>query len=154
MYHIAGSTRADYAAQLNTTLTPAAIYTITGERLDAGSLPAKMRWYQDHAPFYDHITSYLAPKDWLRQALTGGAPVTDAIEAAGMVLYDVTRAAWSDTMIAAAHIRRDQLPQVCAPTDITGVLRPEAAAALGLPAGIPVVVGAADDIEFLGAGLL
>lgn len=145
---------AEYAAQINSALTPETIYAITGERLDAASLPAKMLWYRDHAPFYGQIAGYLAPKDWLRQGLTGGARVTDSIEAAGMVLYDVRGAAWSDEMIAAAAIRRDQLPDVCAPTDMAGMLLPNPASALGLPPGIPVVVGAADDIEFLGAGLL
>ncbi len=145
---------AEYAALLRRDLGESGIYRVTGARLDASSPPAKFLWYRAHADFYPQIVTFLAPKDWLRQHLTGGAPLTDVIDAAGMVIYDVTRGTWSRAMADAAGITLNRLPALAAPTDRAGTLRPEASAALGMKAGVQVVVGAADDVEFLGAGLL
>ena len=57
-------------------------------------------------------------------------------------------------MIEAAGISSALLPPVRQAHHTAGTLRPAPAAALGLPAGIPVAMGAGDDVECLGAGLL
>lgn len=56
-------------------------------------------------------------------------------------------------MLQAACIAANKLPPIRESTDIAGYLTVSAAAELGLPCGIPVVMGAGDDIEFLGAGI-
>lgn len=145
---------AAYAARLRSELGEGRLYNITGARIDASSPPAKFLWYRYHTDYFDRIHTFLAPKDWLRQHLTGGAPVTDIVEAAGMVIYDVNSGDWSDEMAAAAEIRIDQLPLIQDCTRICGRLHAEAAHALGLSTDVQVVVGAADDVEFIGAGLL
>jgi xylulokinase len=57
-------------------------------------------------------------------------------------------------MVDAARIAPHQLPPILAAQSLAGTLTREPAAALGVPAGIPVAVGAGDDVECLGAGLL
>jgi xylulokinase len=57
-------------------------------------------------------------------------------------------------MLDAAGIPLEMLPEVAQPYAIAGTLRPLSAHALGLSAGVPVAVGAGDDIEVLGYGLI
>ena len=64
---------------------------------------------------------------------------------------------WSDDPAVLAHwnIPRHMLVELQMPGDVAGHLTPEAAAALGLPAGIPVVATANDKaVEALGLGSL
>lgn len=143
------------AAYLRETIGTDQIYRISGARLDASSPPAKMLWYKRHdAELWAKTRKFLAPKDWLRQQLTGEEAVTDPVEAAGMVIYDVTCGAWSPIMAKACETPISRLPRVCSSTDFAGVLTRAAAQAFGVSVGCPVVVGAADDVEFIGAGLL
>lgn len=53
---------------------------------------------------------------------------------------------WSPSMIAALGLPEDRFPPFAAPATRAGALLPEAAERLGLPAGIPVVVGFPDFI--------
>lgn len=142
------------AAHLRESVGVDHIYTLTGARLDASAPPAKFLWFREQSALWPRIHTYLAPKDWLRQHLTGGQPVTDVIEAAGMGVYDVIRAEWSAAMAAACHTSIECLPVLQSAAALAGTLRPEPAAGLGLLEGVPVAVGAADDVQFLGAGLL
>ena len=129
-------------------------YTITGARLDAASPAAKLRWLARHQPqAIRDATLLLPPKDYLRYRLTGEA-ATEPIDAAGTLLYDIRGGAWSGEMAAAACIEVAQLPTIQPGTSLAGTLTLGAAEALGLPAGIPVAIGAGDDVECLGAGLL
>ncbi len=145
----------DEAAQLRREISEEKIYKISGARLDASSPPAKFLWYRRNRPdLWSAAHVFLAPKDWLRQQLTGGEPVTDPVEAAGMALYNVTQARWSPEMAAACQTPLDRLPIVRSPVDLAGRLSKAAAESLGLEPGCPVIVGCADDVEFVGAGLI
>jgi len=130
------------------------IYRLTGARL-APSLPAaKIRWICKHQPaVYRQARAFLPPKDFIRLRMTG-AIATEVIDAAGMLLFDVHARQWSDEMTRAAGISPKKLPSILAPWATAGKLTEEAARHLGLQAGTPVVIGAGDDIEFLGLGLV
>ena len=130
------------------------IYRLTGARMDASMPLAKMCWLQRHSPDIPKQTrSFLACKDWLRHRLTGDL-LTDPIDACGTSLYDLQATNWSPELVKLAGIQMDQMPRVADPCSLAGPLLPEAAAALGLKSGIPVVVGAGDDVEVLGNGLM
>lgn len=142
------------AAEIRHQIGVERIFQLTGARLDSTAPPAKLLWFYRQETLWSKIQVFLAPKDWLRQQLTGGHPVTDIIEAAGMGLYDVIHAGWSPEMAHASLTPIERLPSIQAATDVAGSLTPGAAAQLGLLPGIPIAVGAADDVEFIGAGLL
>jgi xylulokinase len=130
------------------------IYTLTGARMDASMPLAKLRWLRSQSPeIHRQAHAFLACKDWLRHRLTGDC-LTDPIDACGTSLYDIQRREWSPELIGLAGVRPAQLPEVADPCAIAGHLSPAAAQAMGLRAGIPVVVGAGDDVEVLGNGLL
>lgn len=130
------------------------IYRLTGARMDASMPLAKLCWLQTHAPnMVREARSFLACKDWIRHRLTGDL-FTDPIDACGTSFYDIGRRAWSEELAALAGLRPEQFPRVADPCAVAGTLRGDAARALGMKQGIPVVVGAGDDVEVLGNGLL
>ena len=130
------------------------IYRMTGARMDASMPLAKLCWLQRHLPeVHRDARAFIACKDWLRHRLTGDR-LTDPVDACGTSLYDISTGAWSPELVDVAGIRSEQLPRVCDPCALAGKLLPAAARALGLKAGIPVVVGAGDDVEVLGNNLM
>jgi xylulokinase len=130
------------------------IYALTGARMDASMPLAKLAWLREHAPaMHSQARAFLGCKDFIRHRLTADL-FTDPIDACGTSLYDIHQRAWSPELAAQAGIRGDQLPQVVDPWQLAGTLRDEPARALGLRTGIPVVVGAGDDIEVVGSGLV
>jgi xylulokinase len=130
------------------------IYDITGERLDP-SLPApKLLWLRRHEPDVFHRSHcFLACKDYLRLRLTGNL-ATDPIDAAATSLMDLHQGQWSASLLEACQIPDDTLPPIRPATIIDGPLTLSAAQELGLKPGVPVAVGAGDDVEIIGAGLV
>ncbi len=130
------------------------IYNLTGARLTASMPLAKISWLRQQETGLNHKTQFYLPcKDYVKHLLTGNVS-TDPIEAAGTLLYDIHTREWSETLLNACGITAEKLPPVCSPWEIDGLLTSDAARQLGLPENIPVLVGAGDDIEFLGMGLI
>jgi xylulokinase len=108
---------------------------------------AHILWLQAERPDIARATwKYLEPKDWLNLKLTGRAAATfDSIVMHWLTdNRDLSRIAYSPELLALAGIDRAQLPDLIGATDVLAPLCPEAAAELGLPAGIPVVGGTPD----------
>ncbi|WP_164870866.1 xylulokinase [Mesobaculum littorinae] len=104
----------------------------------------KLMWLAEAEPAaHARIARMLMPKDWLGLRLHGQA-VTDPSDAAGTLLFDQARRDWSAPLMQAAGVARDWLPRILGSAEIAGRLRPDAAAELGLPAGLPVAAGAGD----------
>ncbi len=96
----------------------------------------------------------MLPKDYLRLKLTG-EPGTDGSDAASSGLFDVWRRVWADEVIERLGLSRSIFPKVHASEDVVGPLSPSAAAELGLPRGIPVSAGCADQpAQAVGNGLI
>lgn len=83
-----------------------------------------------------------------------GVMATDEGLACRSMLYDVQRHCWSEELIEAAGLQKQQLPQVLPVGTCLGNLLPEVAARLGLPESVKVVLGTHDQIVgALGAGV-
>ena len=105
---------------------------------------AKLLWIRKHRPeVYRKIAHVTLPKDYLRKLLTGRF-ATDVTDASGTHLFDVANRTWSREVLAALSIDADILPEVFESSEITGSVSAEAADRFGLPGGIPVVAGGAD----------
>ena len=111
---------------------------ITGNPALTGFQAPKILWLRDHEPgAYARLGSVLLPKDYVRLRLTGER-ATDVSDASGTLLLDVGARRWSSEILAALAVDPAWLPAVHEGPDQTGTLRPEVAADLGLPAGLPV----------------
>lgn len=123
----------------------AAVHAATGSPLFAGALPILLDELLSADPaLRDRIATQLNCKDWLRFKLTGRR-ATDPSEASRTYLDTATGAYSDELFVALGHESiRDHLPEVLDPQSIAGTVEPRVAAALGLPEGLPVVVGMVD----------
>jgi xylulokinase len=127
---------------------------ITGKRLSRNLTIAKIRWLAEHEPAIFAATRWhLDTHAYLVQRLTGQfATSWGSADPTG--LYDMTAHAWHADLLREAGISADQLPALHTPAAPLGKLTPEAAAACGLPAGLPLFAGLGDgQAAGLGAGV-
>jgi len=83
-----------------------------------------------------------------------GEAVSDVSLACRSLLYDVEKKDWSDELLEASGITRDELPEVLPTGSPAGTLLPEVAKELGLSEDVKVVIGSHDQIvNALGVGV-
>lgn len=128
---------------------------ISGNIVFPGFTAPKLVWMAEHEPeAFARVDCVLLPKDYLRLWLTGER-VAEMSDAAGTSWLDTGARAWSDALLAASGMRRDQMPALIEGSAVSGQLRPEIAAEFGLPAGVPVAGGAGDNAATaVGAGTI
>ena len=118
---------------------------------DASYSLAKMLYTMENAP--RPVWKFLFIAGFLCYRLSGRA-VTDVSLACRSLLYDVERGCWSDALLEASGIRREQLPEVVSPGTSLGTILPGVARELHLPRTVQVVIGTHDQIvNALGAGV-
>jgi xylulokinase len=143
------------AAELTAKIGRERLIEIAGSPLAAGFQAASIAWVQHHEPdVWSQTRTVLLPKDYLRWRLTGHF-ITEPSDASGTLLLDVHALDWSDAILAALGIGRDQLPLVMASTHVGGRLTKEAASIFALEEGTPVVGGGGDaPLAELAAGVV
>ena len=126
---------------------------LTGSAPATGFQAATVRWIQQNQPSsWADTRLVLLPKDYLRYRLVGEVH-TDPSDGSGTLFLDVRSRARSRLVLGELNVDAAQLPRIVESTEVSGGLRPDAAAAMGLCPGTPVVVGAADTAAgALGAG--
>jgi xylulokinase len=108
---------------------------ITGNLMMPGFTAPKLLWVRQHEPeIFQRVAKVLLPKDYLRWRLSGDF-ASDMSDAAGTMWLDVARRDWSDVMLDACGLTRDQMPQLFEGNAVTGSLSREIAARWGLAAG-------------------
>ena len=117
---------------------------IIGNIVFPGFTAPKVAWVAAHEPAaFARVAVVVLPKDHLRLWLTGEA-VTEMSDAAGTGWLDMGARAWSDALLGASGMRRDQMPALVEGTAVSGTLRADLAADLGLPV-VPVAGGGGDN---------
>jgi xylulokinase len=108
---------------------------------------AHILWLKHEEPeTYRRAHLFLEPKDWLNARLTG----RPAASFDSIALHWVTdnrrpdRISYDRALVRLTGIERSRLPELLPATDVLGPLLPGPAGALGVPAGIPVIVGTPD----------
>jgi gluconokinase len=121
----------------------AALYRETGTPVHPMTPQSKLMWFSHHEP---RLTAearwWVGLKDYLLWHLTGQV-VTELSSASGTGLLSLTTRQWSPAAVTLSGIRPEQLPPIAATTHVMP-LASIAAARVGLPAGTPVIAGAAD----------
>lgn len=83
-----------------------------------------------------------------------GRFVTSIASADPTGFVDMAARDWSDELLSLVGLSKNAVPELAEPGERMGAVTAEAAAELGLPAGIPVIAGAGDgQAAALGAGL-
>lgn len=119
-------------------------YRITGHRLSASYSIAKILWLADHQPdVYSQAHKFMQAKDVMIARLTG-VFACEPSDASGTGLYDLERGAWSPTIVQAAGLNPEQLPEILPSTAVVGYVLPAIAAEVGVAPGTPVVMGGGD----------
>lgn len=120
-------------------------YERTGCLIHACYPLAKIIWLRQNQPELFRQMRYVGSlKDYLFYHLTGQW-VIDKSAASTSGMYNEQTLDWDDEILAYAGITKDQLPPVVSTTYSQGLCE-EAAKALRLPVGLPVVIGATDGV--------
>ncbi|WP_437887831.1 xylulokinase [Phytobacter sp. V91] len=127
--------------------------TITGNLMMPGFTAPKLLWVKHHEPeVFARVAKVLLPKDFLRLQMTG-AYASDMSDAAGTMWLDVAKRDWSDEMLAACGLNREQMPALFEGSDVTGTLLPAVAERWGLPPVPVVAVGGDNAAGAVGVGM-
>lgn len=132
----------------------AAFRDLTGNIVFPGFTAPKVDWVRQNEPaIFAKTAKILLPKDYLRLFLTG-EHASDMSDAAGTAWFDTGARDWSDNLLAKCHLTRGHMPRLIEGSAVSGHLRADLAAELGLPR-IPVAGGAGDNAAAaIGAGVV
>ena len=125
---------------------PKDFYHITGHRVSSSYSAAKLMWVKKNQPgIYKNTFKMLHAKDYINFKMTGNM-VSDVTDASGTNLLDLKTLSWSPRLVDISGIDPAKLPELVPSTAVIGELRKDAAEAMGLAPGIPVVAGAGDGL--------
>ncbi|MBC7782336.1 MAG: xylulokinase [Burkholderiales bacterium] len=109
-----------------------------------GFTAPKILWLRQHEPkHYARTAQILLPKDYIRYRMTGEY-ATEVSDASGTLLLNVSKRTWSNELLSKLEIDAALLPRCFESFKVSGKLSREAAGAMGLAEGIPVVGGGGD----------
>ncbi len=132
-------------AYLNEVIGKDRLSAYTANIAFAGFTAPKLLWMQENEPEnFAKISKIMLPKDYLAYRLSGVFS-TDYSDASGTLLLDVKNKCWSKEMIQICGIREDMLPKLYESYEVTGTLKPEVAAELGLSPEVKIIAGAGDN---------
>ncbi|QDC10027.1 xylulokinase [Oceanicola sp. D3] len=117
----------------------------SGNVVFAGFTAPKLEWVRKHEPeIFGRTAKVLLPAGFLNLYLTG-EHVADMSDSAGTSWLDTGARGWSDALLEAGHMRRDQMPRLVEGCEAAGMLRPDLARAWGLTHPVIVTGGAGDN---------
>jgi xylulokinase len=145
----------EQADRLNAALGEEAAYRLLGHRVHPTYSLTKIMWVRQHEPeVFARVAHVCLAKDFVVHRLTGRL-LTDRSDASSTNAYDQRDGAWSAEVLAAAEIDPALFPEIVPATTLAGPLLPGAAAEVGLPAGVPIVLGGGDGpLAALGAAII
>ncbi len=118
---------------------------LSGNIVFPGFTAPKLLWVQAHEPEnFARVAKVLLPAAYLNFYLTGDF-VADMSDSAGTSWLDVGGRDWSDALLAAGGMRREQMPLLVEGSARAGLIRPDLAAKWGISPDVVVAGGAGDN---------
>lgn len=150
----ADSRAAEQALRLRDTELGRRLHRTSGTPIHSMSHLTKLLWYGEHEPSTLRATRWwVGLKDFIVLQLTGEL-VTEVSNASGTGLLDLQTRTWNPEALELVGVPAERLPPVRPTTDALPMTA-ELADAVGLPRGLPVVLGAGDGpLGNLGVGAL
>ncbi|MCA3560025.1 MAG: FGGY-family carbohydrate kinase [Aestuariivirga sp.] len=130
----------DIAAELGA----GTVHHISGKPADVTPCLYRCRWLSTHMPKVWAKTATTAEVHGVLTHFLTGQWATSTASADPMGLLDVQSYDWSDVLLKAARLRRDQMPILFRPGEVMGEVTPQAAKLTGLKPGTPVIAGGGD----------
>lgn len=129
--------------------------SIPGNIVFPGFTAPKLVWVKEHEPdIFGHVAKVLLPKDYLRYWLTGDY-VAEMSDAAGTSWLDTGKRCWSEELLHASSMDLSQMPSLVEGSDVSGTLRRELAAHLGIKGEVVVAGGGGDNAaSAIGTGIV
>ena len=115
----------------------------------------KIIWLRKHRPdVFASTACFVSLIGFILQRM-GLPPYVDYSLASRFLAFDILKRCWSEEILTAAGLTKEQLPVPVPAGSIAGKLNSEAASALGLSPGTPVVLGGHDQpCGALGVGVI
>ena len=121
------------------------VRALSGNIVFPGFTAPKLEWVRGNEPeVFARVAKVLLPAAYLNFYLTGDY-VADMSDSAGTSWLDVGVRDWSDLLLEAGHMRRDQMPRLVEGSEAAGELRGDLAAKWGLSGPVTVAGGAGDN---------
>ncbi len=120
------------------------VHRISGKPADVTPCLYRCRWLADRMPKIWQKTAKTAEVHGVLTHFLTGQWATSIASADPMGLIDVRSYDWSDSLLKAARLRREQLPILYRTGEIMGEVSAAAAKLTGLKAGTPVIAGGGD----------
>ena len=118
---------------------------LSGNIVFPGFTAPKLKWVCKNEPeVFKAIDKVLLPAAYLNFYLTGDF-VADMSDSAGTSWLDVGKREWSDFLLDASNMRREQMPRLVEGSETAGTLRKELAQEWGLNGAVVVAGGAGDN---------
>lgn len=119
--------------------------TIGANMVMPGFTAPKLLWVARHEPdIFNKIGKVLLPKDYLRWKMTDEF-VSEMSDASGTMWLDVAKRDWSDELLAATNLTREQMPSLVEGSEKSSVLRADLASQWGLSAEVIIAGGGGDN---------
>ncbi|MAM08974.1 MAG: xylulokinase [Rhizobiaceae bacterium] len=118
---------------------------VTGNIVFPGFTAPKLVWVRKNEPeIFAKVAKVLLPKDYLRFWLTGEY-ISEMSDSAGTAWLDTARRDWSDELLAATDLRREQMPSLVEGSEAGGALKQALASEWGMTGPVVVAGGAGDN---------
>ncbi len=127
------------------------VHQISGKPPDVTPCLYRCRWLSTHMPKLWRNTAKTAEVHGVLTHYLTGRWATSTASADPMGLIDVAAMDWSDSLLKAARLTRQQLPELFRPGDVMGEVTAGAARLTGLKPGTAVIAGGGDG-QCAGAG--
>ncbi|EPX81098.1 xylulokinase [Litoreibacter arenae] len=122
----------------------AQVRELSGNIVFPGFTAPKLDWVRTHEPtVFAKTARVLLPAAYLNYYLTGDY-VADMSDSAGTAWLDVGKRDWSDHLLKAGHMRRDQMPRLVEGSEPAGLLRDDLASKWGV-SDVTIAGGAGDN---------
>ena len=120
------------------------LHQITGNQAMPGFTAPKLLWICKNEPkIFNKIRTVLLPKDFLRYRLCGEA-ISDMSDSSGTLWMDTAARDWSEKILNATSLSKDQMPRLVEGTSPGGVLHSELAREWGIKTR-PIIAGGGGD---------
>lgn len=145
----------EFLPGLRASLPQATLYQVNGNTIGNHYSLTKLRWIKAHQPdLYRQADLFLHWGSFVSFML-GAQPRLDYTLANRTLLFDLERAAWSESLLEWGQVEQEKLPILVPSGTVIGKVMPTVAIELGLPVGTLIVSGGHDQgCNALGCGVI